>query len=503
MKQVFFIIVLLLAVLAGYLYFYEPQTLDRILGKSPVAKPIADQGKGTISKPKTTPRNPNPDRPIGTVPPQATLTLPEDGMRYYLDGKPVSGPEVKAPSGTAVLVGYRDGQYRNELIRLKNGETNHPQGPVKTVQVASDWDTFQGGSHRTGHLDATDRQRLEVVWKSQLGQKVQSSPILYNGKAYFASAKHLLNAVDLQTGKLLWSQGSVGSSVTPIINSQFGFAGDNLGEFTGFRLKDGKPKGTARLDSYAISLGLVSQEAFLAVTRSNTVYSIQTRKGVFGRLPLDVNWDLEVAELRGSQAAPVIAKNRIIFQTEGHGLVALALNDGSRAWPKTSIVASEAIQVDAQSFVRDDVFLTPTPAAGDELVFGMNETNLVALDIATGDERWRAPLEMRPCSSITLAFDMVIFGAGDGTIRAHSALDGREIYVAQVGQKPVFASPIVFADKLLVATGEGAVKLLDCFSGEPLVEDESLAPTGIDATPAVSESGILVINRRGDMVLYR
>ena len=503
MKQVLIIVFLLLAVLAGYLYFYEPQTLDRLMGRETVANPIADNGKGTIRKPNPKPKKPKTDHPIGTVPPQAALSLPGDGMRYYLDGKPIAGPEVKAPSGTAVLVGYRDGQYRHELIRLHADQANQPQSAVETLELGTSWDTFQGGSKRTGQLEATDRQRLEVIWKSQLGHKVQSSPILAGNIAYFASAKHLLNAVDLQSGKLLWSQGDVGSSVTPILNAQFGFAGDNLGEFTGFRLRDGKPKGTARLDSYAISLGLISPEAFLAVTRSNTVYSIQTRKGVFGKLPLDVNWEVEVPELRGSQAVPVIANNRIIFQTEGHGLLALGLNDGSRAWPRTTGVSSETFEPDAQSFVRDDVFLTPTPAANDELVFGLHEQNLIALDIANGQERWRTPLEIKPCSSISLAFGMVIYGAGDGTIRAHSAIDGREIYVAEVSRKPVFASPVIFADKLLVATGEGAVKLLDCFSGEPLVEDESLAPSGIDATPAVSESGILVINRRGDMVLYR
>lgn len=51
--------------------------------------------------------------------------------------------------------------------------------------------------------------------------------------------------------------------------------------------------------------------------------------------------------------------------------------------------------------------------------------------------------------------------------------------------------------------GEGKTLLLDVFSGMVLAEDETLAGAGIDATPAVTSQGMLVINRRGDMVFYR
>ena len=58
-------------------------------------------------------------------------------------------------------------------------------------------------------------------------------------------------------------------------------------------------------------------------------------------------------------------------------------------------------------------------------------------------------------------------------------------------------------DLLLAATGEGKLALLDAFSGKMLAENDSLAGSPIDATPAVWENGILAINRTGEMVCFR
>jgi len=501
MKQVFLIIVLLLAVLAGYLYFYEPDMLNKLLGKESGITEIKDDKIPTIKK--VAADQPNPDLPKPLLKPPAVLNLPEDGMTYYINGSPVSGSTIELQPGKTVVLGYRDGSFRHEILTLDSGQNGSLSADAMPIKAETQWDSFQGGNLRTGLIQAGDRQNLEVVWKGHLGHKVQSSPIVVDQVAYFASSQHLLNALDLSNGKLLWSEGTMGSTVTPIVNDQFGFAGDNLGAFTGFRLKDGKAKGTARLDSYALSLGRMSPEAFMAVTRSNSVYSIQTRKGVFGKLPLDINWEVEVPELRGSQATPLFTQNAAIFQTEGFGLLALSLADGSRLWPQVDNVSSETFDIGAQSFVRDDVFLTPTPASDGQNVFGLQDGALVSLDAATGAEQWRHVYQVKPCSSLSLAYGMVLYGAGEGTVRAHSAVDGSLIYAISVGKKPVFASPVVFADKLLIANGEGKTLLLDVFSGAILTEDETLVGAGIDATPAATSDGILVMNRRGDMVFYR
>lgn len=502
MKQVFLIILLLLAVLAGYLFFFEPETLDQLVGKKD--QPSQQTVKtNSPTKNSVTPKTHKKDQPKTTVRPPAILNLPQDGMRYYVNGKAVSGSTVELPAGNAVVTGFREGNYRHEHVQLKSGQSLELSGSARSVSTGNQWDTFQGGSLRSGFVQAGNRQKLDVAWKGHMGHKVQSSPILANSVAFFASSQHLLNAVDLTNGKLLWSEGSTGSSVTPIVNGNHGFAGDNLGAFTGFRIKDGKPRGTARLDSYAISLGRISEEAFMAVTRSNTVYSIQTRKGIFGKLPLKVNWDREIPELRGSQAAPVFTQDAAIFQTEGYGLLAINLSDGSRLWPQVNNVSSETFEADAQSFVRDDVFLTPTPASDGTTVFGIQDESLVALKTSSGKSVWQHNYDKKPSTSLTLAYGVLFYGAGDGTLRAHSAQNGAPIYSVKLGEKPIFASPVVFADKLLVATGEGNVLLLDAFSGEILAKDSTLAGSGIDATPAVTSAGMLVVNRRGDLAFYR
>jgi len=106
-------------------------------------------------------------------------------------------------------------------------------------------------------------------------------------------------------------------------------------------------------------------------------------------------------------------------------------------------------------------------------------------------------------TSLAVAYGMVFFGGADGLIRGRSAENGFVVFKKRISSEPIFASPVVFRDKLVVATGEGTLLLLHAFPGELLARDDTLAGDAILATPLVTQNGIVAVNRKGKMGCFR
>ena len=503
LKKVILIIAALLLALGAYVFLYEPELLEPLLG---------DRGSNTIDNPVTpsqsAPPASRPDRPKPEPPARAELELGPFSGTLYVNGVEVPEKDtLEIAGGDTVIAAYQDGDYSHELIRAEEGGRYKARLQFKKPAPVRAWESFQGGSQRTGFVAAPNRSQLLLHWSKDLGEQVLSSPITLEGVAYFSSQFHLLNAVDLATGEVLWAQGAMGSSVTPIGNDRFVFAGSDTGLFGGYARKNGKLKGEASLNSYPTSLAGISNEAFLVVTRENKVVSVKSSKNFMGRLPLKVNWSVDLPRLGNSTAVPLILPDRAVLQTEKHGLVALSLNDGSRLWPAadpTESATGTGASGDMQlAFTDPDFFMTPTPGGDGDVLYAVQADKLAAVRAQDGQTLWERTLSYRPSSALSLAYDTLYIGGADGRIHAHSILEGVPVFEVRVSEKAIFAAPVLFGDKLLVATGEGMLKLLNCFSGTVLFTDDTLAGSAINSTPAPSGDYILAINKKGRMACYR
>ncbi len=498
MKKVMIILIILVASIAGYIWIAEPEALEGIIGKKKEEAPAAethDPAPPKKSKPVSKPKTDNA--------PKAHFQAPNSDLAIYINGKPIqAGATETLEPGPLVVSGYGSDSYVHEVVQLKAGETASPQFKTRNTAGSASWSTFQGDASRTGFVKTRDRVQLQLKWSKDFGEKVQSSPIIIENTAYFSSEDHLLSAVDLETGDVKWSEGELGSSVSPIANSTHIFAGNDSGQFGGYRLEDGKRKGFQPLGTTPSSLALISEDAFLAATRSNQVFSIKTKKRFTGSLPLKVNWEVELPELGNATASPVVIDNRAIFQTEAGKLLAIDLESGKRIWPATGADTNEMDGNMVMSFVDDSTFLTPTPAAMDGVVYAVLDGALTAVQANSGKTIWQTPLKYKVSSSVSLANGMLYLGGADGHIYAHSTEDGVKAFSVRVSSKPLFASPVLFKDKILAATGEGSIKLINAFSGELVGESDALKGAGIDSTPAVSDQFIFAINRKGKMACF-
>lgn len=495
MKNVVLIVFVLLAVLAGYIALFEPDIVERFLPK--------DRQEQT-DKPAPPTATPPKRQPKERAPAEARIQVDAPPEAWFFNGKPLPlENEVTIPAEPGTLTGFTRDGYVHVPLDIASGEKQKIQITEVRQRPAQTWQTFQADGHRRGYVDAPSLDELTVRWQTSVGGRVSASPIVVADVAYVTTDKRAAVALDLAQGKVLWQADQTGSDVAPVTNGQFLFTGNDQGQFAGFRMDDGKQKGFTSLGSYPIALAPASDDMFLAVTRDNQVYGIATKKGFFGKLPLKIEWETSLPMLAGSNAAPLIVDDRAIFQTQS-GLAALDLSSGRVLWPETAGEAAADDMAQMQLAVVDESqFRTPTPAAGNGVVYAIQNGALTAFHQSSGDAVWQEKLRVKVTSSLSLANGLVYAGFADGSVRAFSAANGRQVFRSDVSEQAIFASPVLFADRMLVATRSGDVLLLHAMSGEVIARDNTLAGAPILATPAVTKDAILVINQNGKAVGYR
>ena len=504
MKQVVVIFILIVAAVAGYLIVMEPETLDRLKGEKTVEESVPKlepEPKNNRPAKKSTPK-PKPKKVESVAVKPAILEIPQMDMEIFVNGEPAKPGKLEFPPGHFVVSGWTDNGFVHDSFEIKEGATHTVALKTRKDSPSQRWESFQGGPKRTGHVAFSDRNDLVLKWKADHGEKVQSSPIIIGDTAYFSSANRLLTAVNLADGEQVWSNGELGSKVSPVANDSHIFVGDNSGRFAGYLLKNGKRKGFEHMGSYPTSLAMISNEAFLVVNGENRVFSIKTKKRFTGKLPLKINWELELPELKGTTANPVVVGGKAVFPTETGALVAVDLEKGERVWPTQGEGRAEMQGNMQMSFVDDRRFLTPTPVVDGVKVIACSPGKIFAVNADTGATLWEKELKASISSSLSLAHGLVYAGGSDGLIYAFSSEDGGLAYARKISDKAVFASPVLFKDKILVATGEGRLLLLNAFTGKTVAQNQDLAGASIDSTPAVSGNYIFAINRKGVMACF-
>lgn len=503
MKNVMIILLLLVLAVGGFVYFNQQKAAQAPAPSTTVE--TKDRPKAPAPKPKKE-APPKPAKPM-----KGSLVLPDSGS-FYVNGESASG-EIEVPVGKVTVSGYDGSSYSHEVLNVSKDQKAQAAAINKSDRPGNSWTTFQGDKLRRGFVKAAKRQKLETLWTSDAGSKVKSSPIIIGDQAILSPTGALLMCINLKDGSVAWQKGTTGSSLTPIATSKLAFAAADSGHFRAHTLKRGSMKGEKYLESYATSLGLIDDSAFLVTTKDNKIYSIKTKKNFVGSVPLKVNWENVINEFWKGTSAPVILADRAVYHSDAEGLVAIDLNTGAKLWPKNSgatgeetlqqhgIVADDGKMV--LNFANEDYFMAPTPASDGKTLFAVTQNGIGAISASTGKTLWKANLGKNFSSSVSMAYGLLYAGTTDGYLMGLSSIDGSVAFKTKVSDKAIFSSPVIFGDQVLIATAEGKVLLRNCFSGEAIAEDATLAGARISSTPAVSDAGILVINEKGKMALYR
>jgi outer membrane protein assembly factor BamB/tetratricopeptide (TPR) repeat protein len=334
--------------------------------------------------------------------------------------------------------------------RIISWRYNGPEGVVLHALAANESHVFvcptdaDGQRIRTHQLVALELASGTPAWSYESGLTACSRPTIARGRLIFSAADEQLHCLDPATGEVLWHvpQGAWGE-VAPAI--------DTTGVITGGR------------KNALIARSLVD---------GSLLWKYESERRSWFNYQILLHHEVVIAEC-----------------DDGH-LYGLNRTDGSLRW---------AVKPE-----RDDTY-TSRPAATDDIVVigsrlyyqqedkQLPAYGLVAYDVATGKERWRAFTTQKVTVRPLIVADTIFAMANDGRCVALNGADGRTLWSLE-GFGGCYALPGVLDDMLIIVQRDGTLQSI-CWRmpDPPLAPEHHLARGEIaEAAAAYALAGNLL-----------
>jgi outer membrane protein assembly factor BamB len=295
-----------------------------------------------------------------------------------------------------------------------------------TPAVAGDMVIF---ATRPGSVVALHRQSGTRRWETRLRGPIVASPIVAHGTVYIGAADKTLYALDAATGRQRWTFATQAWIVSAV--------------------------------AYAEGRVIVtSQDSHLYVVGAET-----------GRQRLLYETGLG----RHIGAGPAIQGDRAYFVSVGASVWAIdwhtttyPLERALLFWQTNLYLwgmrSKPPIQKGSVWSRRVGGDVRHTPAIAHNMVYVVTARGqVVALDAATGAERWRTDLRMAITAAPTVAGTAVLIGTQDGVIFGLEAHTGAVLWDFKTAGK-IAGSPVVAGDTMYVASHDGT---LYAVTGDP------------------------------------
>ncbi len=296
-----------------------------------------------------------------------------------------------------------------------------------------------------------NQEKMIPNWTFQVGDRIQSTPVIDNEIVYFGSNDSLFYAVDATSGKELWriKTGNGVRSQAAIKDSHVYFANGNdlfaLDKVTGQEIWIHKSKdtiGSTAIDPWDYHQGspiLYNSEVFVGFGNGSLIgFDQQT-----GKLKFSFN-SLDSSAIRST---PVIEKDVIYFGDWNGRVYAVDINSGDTLWTHRTY--------DQQPYSTFGMINTKMLIHDNLLIFGARNPEIQALNIHTGNVVWSHTETDGGWISgdpVVTGDTMYIGGSDNHRLIAFNVYSG-EIYWDYDFLFNNFSSPVVNGNFIFITTG--------------------------------------------------
>ncbi len=328
-------------------------------------------------------------------------------------------------------------------------------------------------------------RRPELLWTfkttSAAWMELISSPVVADGVAYVGSQDCRLYAVDVRTGREMWTFKADDWVRSPAVSRGVVYVGSHDGSLYALRAKSGREKWEFRTRAAITSSPAVSDSMVYVGSEHGALYALNVRDG---KEVWHFNTDAAIS------SSPAVSDGVVYVGSHDHHLYALDAQSGRQRW---KFKASGPVTTEA-AVAGDVVYCGSWDSLGTPGAFGPSGHHLYALDARTGRQRW----EFDPHGVVTspaVAGGNAYVGSDDGNLYAVDVRSGVEKWRFWVGRgyDGVRSSPVLSGDVVYFGSGapHRALHALDASSGRELWA----LPAGgeIDDSPTVSDGVVYFV----------
>ena len=346
-------------------------------------------------------------------------------------------------------------------------------------EASADWPLVRGDAAATGAVEQplfAPGEELEILWTYEApDSSFEATAVIADGEAYVGDLDCTLHAVRMSDGQKVWTKKfeQTGFVAGSAIADGALFTVDYNGVLRRHDLGNGDEAWQFDGKSEIFAPPNVYEGLVLIVTDAGELVSLDAATGeqqwiytidqplrcwptvVDGRVlvagcdallhAVDVKDGKElekVAIADPPDSIPAYSDGRLYLCTAGGMFHVLTVKPLAEAWRRPGRGQGNELHAAALS---------------DKLVvYGTHQKQVVALDRATGEEKWSFAVRSRATSSPVIAGDAVYFGTTRGRFYAVSVADGAELWQTNVGGQFI-AAPAIADGRLVVGNTDGTL----------------------------------------------
>ena len=332
------------------------------------------------------------------------------------------------------------------------------------VASSASYPMFHYDLHRTGNVSGDAPMTNDLLWSTNLGGFVGSSPIVSDGNVYVSNwemnvGSYGLHCLDERTGAIIWNNPLDGGDGTASTAALFGdriVVGSKNGYVYCINASSGETIWNKRIEHSPTYWGVASSP----IVYDNKVFITTFSNDVLNNGTLHV-FDFDGSELwnisTGDTAyytSPAIAEGNVFFagHLTNHSLFCVNISTHNILWQSNT-----------------NTQIKSTPAIWNNTVFFASEDRMYAVDVRTGDAVWNNPFSC-VMSSPAVSNGKVYIGSDDKKMYCYDGITGEELWNCTVDgviqSSPVIAHDTVFfGTSVFGAVGDGTVYALNTTDG--------------------------------------
>ncbi|MDD9339243.1 MAG: outer membrane protein assembly factor BamB [Providencia heimbachae] len=345
-----------------------------------------------------------------------------------------------------------------------------------------------------------------IVWDKSVGNGVDQfyselSPAWDGTMVYAADRKGLVKALELDSGKEIWSvdlskrTGFLSANLSALLSGGLTISDDKIfigterGTVIALNKEDGQVAWDVEVAGEALSKPIVSNDLVMVHTSNGQLQALDVNSG---EIKWTVNMDTPSLSLRG-ESAPSVAFGAAIVGGDNGRVSAVLLSQGQLIWQQRVSQVTSSTEIGR----LDDVDMTPIIDDGKVYAIAYNGT-LAALDMRSGQILWKR--ELGSVSDMVLSGENLYLVDQNDRVLSIRKSDGVTLWTQEELLNRGLSAPEMFNGYLVVGDKEGYLHWLDMATGG-FVAQNKLNSSGIHSRPVVASDKLMVQTRNGTVYL--